>query len=412
MNQPQLIVDVDGTVSISRDALAALGLHPGAHARLEIREDSVVIRRPISDLARVYIELTNACNIDCRTCMRSVWATDTGYLSRELFARLRDQLAAMRQKPLVFLGGIGEPLFHPHAVEFVAALHEIGVKVDLITNGTLLTPDRVSGLISAGLRRLWVSIDGSRPESYSDVRLGASLPAVLENLADLKFQKLRHATTRPDLGIAMVVMERNVADLPEVVKLGLDLDAVRFSISNVLAHNRHLAPQVLYNHESTRWNPKRAVVDLPRIDVDDPRVLSALRGVIGAGSRTRGEVDLDIFPQRNSCPFIEKGSMSIRWDGAVAPCLALLHSHSYYLGDIIRMHGEHMVGDANRQSLEEIWTDSDYVDLRERLVDFGFSPCTTCRSCERIRQNAADCTGNATPACGGCLWAQGFIRCP
>jgi hypothetical protein len=26
--------------------------------------------------------------------------------------------------------------------------------------------------------------------------------------------------------------------------------------------------------------------------------------------------------------------------------------------------------------------------------------------------NQEDCFGNTFPTCGGCLWAQGFIRCP
>jgi hypothetical protein len=26
--------------------------------------------------------------------------------------------------------------------------------------------------------------------------------------------------------------------------------------------------------------------------------------------------------------------------------------------------------------------------------------------------NQEDCIGNHAPACGGCLWAQGLIRCP
>jgi hypothetical protein len=27
-------------------------------------------------------------------------------------------------------------------------------------------------------------------------------------------------------------------------------------------------------------------------------------------------------------------------------------------------------------------------------------------------ENLEDCFGSPTPACGGCLWAQGFIQCP
>ncbi len=38
-------------------------------------------------------------------------------------------------------------------------------------------------LIDARLDRLWISLDGTTPESYSDVRLGAALPMILDNLS-------------------------------------------------------------------------------------------------------------------------------------------------------------------------------------------------------------------------------------
>jgi hypothetical protein len=52
------------------------------------------------------------------------------------------------------------------------------------------------------------------------------------------------------------------------------------------------------------------------------------------------------------------------------------------------------------------------VALRQRLEAFDFSTCTACNSCEMAGGNQEDCFGNSLPACGGCLWAQGFIQCP
>jgi len=54
----------------------------------------------------------------------------------------------------------------------------------------------------------------------------------------------------------------------------------------------------------------------------------------------------------------------------------------------------------------------DGYELRERLLAFDFSPCTICNSCDMADVNLEDCCGSPTPSCGGCLWAQGFIRCP
>ena len=41
-------------------------------------------------------------------------------------------------------------------------------------------------------------------------------------------------------------MKRNIADLPEVIRLGQQLGADRYSVSNVLAHTPEMREQVLY----------------------------------------------------------------------------------------------------------------------------------------------------------------------
>ena len=47
---------------------------------------------------------------------------------------------------------------------------------------------------------------------------------------------MAHGSGLPRLGIAFVAMKRNIADLPEVIRLGQRLGADRYSVSNVLAH--------------------------------------------------------------------------------------------------------------------------------------------------------------------------------
>jgi hypothetical protein len=70
------------------------------------------------------------------------------------------------------------------------------------------------------------------------------------------------------------------------------------------------------------------------------------------------------------------------------------------------------VGCLQEHPLLELWNDASYKDLRERLIEFDFSPCIPCNSCEMVDSNEEDCFGNSLPACGGCLWGQGFIQCP
>jgi len=62
--------------------------------------------------------------------------------------------------------------------------------------------------------------------------------------------------------------------------------------------------------------------------------------------------------------------------------------------------------------LGEIWEAEPYLAFRERLREFSFPHCTICGDCSYLDENKEDCVGNPFPTCGGCLWAEDFIRCP
>ncbi len=80
--------------------------------------------------------------------------------------------AAVKAKPAIFFGGLGEPLAHPNILDMVRQARQHASQLELITNGMLLSEAIVRELIASGLDVLWVSIDGAQSESYADVRLG------------------------------------------------------------------------------------------------------------------------------------------------------------------------------------------------------------------------------------------------
>ncbi len=407
-------VDDQGHLVLPPDLMKRWGLAAGAAIRVEEGDTQLSFLRPISSLRRVYIEPTNTCNLDCCICMRNVWDEPPGRMSSQTFSKIMDGLDAFSPTPGVFFGGYGEPLGHPDILEMIAAARRKGAVVELITNGILLSEAAIERLIELDLDRLWVSIDGASPESYADVRLGDALPLVIANLSRLNELRGLAGTDHPRLGMAFVAMQRNLADLPAVVRLGMRLGADQFSVSNVLPHTPELQEQILYVHsmfdgdlQPSQWAP---VVSFPRIDLNE-RTIAQLAAILKGRSRlSMSGQTLDLGA--NTCPFVAKGSLSIRWDGAASPCLPLLHTHPGYLGDNLRRSQAFSVGNIQASSLADLWNLPDYVELRERLQDFDFSPCTFCNTCEMAESNREDCFGNVLPACGGCLWAQGFIRCP
>ena len=152
------------------------------------------------------------------------------------------------------------------------------------------------------------------------MRLGDELPKVIQNLTSLKTMKLRSRHYLPKLGIAFVAMKRNIADLPEVIALGKSLGAEKVSISNVLPHTLELRDQVLYAKSmyNSGVQPSDMIDDenLPRMNLDDQNV----KIILDVLKRNRNKFQISRQPIRlgqNPSPFIERGSISILWDGAV-----------------------------------------------------------------------------------------------
>jgi MoaA/NifB/PqqE/SkfB family radical SAM enzyme len=315
---------------------------------------------------------------------------------------------------VVFFGGLGEPLFHPRTTEWVKQVKELRGRVELITNGTMLTEKKARQLIDAGLDVLWVSIDGATPESYSDVRLGAELPNVVTNVR--RFANLRKPSHRPvpAIGIAFVAMKRNFHELPQVLKLGRRLKALYFSVSNVLPYTPDLDQDRLYSHTLKNIaympSPWLSHLNIPKMDFDEQtqetlfKAFNSGYNVTFAGNNLGGANDV--------CNFIESGSMSVGWQGDVAPCLPLLHTHTSYLHGKPRLNHKHVIGNVAQRDLLDLWLDPEYIIYRERVQRFAFAPCTFCGGCEMAEANQEDCFTNVHPACGGCLWAQGVIQCP
>jgi MoaA/NifB/PqqE/SkfB family radical SAM enzyme len=407
-------VDEQGRLVLPPEVAAQFGLQPGAKVRLDEGQNFIRLHRPVTHLTKIYIEPTVACNLDCITCFRNAWDQPLGRMTDETFERILTGLEELSPRPSVYFGGIGEPLFHPKTVEWIARVKKLGVKVELITNGTILNEKKAQQLIDAGLDILWVSLDGATPESYADVRLGAELPKVLENLR--RFDKMRKGGhfPKPEIGVAFVAMKRNIKDLPKVIKLGKSFRAKHFSVSNLQPPTADLQSERLYlrTMKDIAYLPSSSVptLSLPKMDFNEEtrealfEAFTSGCNVSFAGNNWGGANDV--------CNFVESGTMSIAWNGDVSPCWPLMHTHISYLHDKPRLSKKHVIGNVHNRSLTDLWLDPDYVAYRERLHNFSFAPCTFCGGCELSETNEEDCFGNTFPVCGGCLWAQGIIQCP
>lgn len=371
-----------------------------------------------SHLKKLYIEATNQCNLNCRTCIRNIWDEPQGKMSRQVFSRLVDGLKRFTPVPNVVFGGMGEPLFHPDIVEMVRKVKSLGGKVDLITNGTLLSKELSLALIRAGLDRLWVSLDGATPENFADVRLGAVFQNLLGNLHSFSDARKEASVIsdcgslpRAELGISFVAMKRNISELPAVVDIGRSFGAKHFLVTNVLPYTKEMIDEILYERVINMYSSN--YLSLPRMDVDETTYLPLFHALQNSSGNYSG---IGFESGANHCPFIESGAGAINWEGNLSPCIPLMYNYVSYLSSLedIGEHTSHhwSIGNIQNSGLLKLWNKPEHLAFRERVSTFDFPPCYSCGGCDLLSENEEDCLGNKFPVCGGCLWAQGVIQCP
>ncbi len=407
-------VDEQGRLVLPADLVERYGFTPGALVRIDEETNGLHFHRPTSGLARVYVEASGCCNLNCPMCVRRQWSEPMGLMGSPIFERLVAGLKAFSVPPTVVFGGFGEPLYHPDIAEMVSQLKGVGCRVELITNGTLLTPECSRALINAGLDLLWVSLDGATPESYQDVRAGAEFSNVIHNLRRFRASRRPGHRPMPEIGVAFVAMKRNLAELPALLRLSRQFGATRFFVTNIIPYNREMCFEILYRrvlHEVTyipsRWTPH---MDIPRMDADPD--IQEVRNYLHRGDYNLSYNGDNLGRANDRCPFVERGTTAITWDGNLSPCLPLMYDHESYLNGYRRFSRRYIIGNLAEQSLIDLWNQPAYVNFRQRVQEFDFSPCTICGGCDLSQANEEDCYGNTFPTCGGCLWAQGVIQCP
>jgi radical SAM protein with 4Fe4S-binding SPASM domain len=103
---------------------------------------------------KIYIEITNACNLRCSFCSVTSW--QTGFMPVDLFARILEKIHPYTNH--IYLHVKGEPLLHPHLSTLLDLCYSKGLKVAIVTNGTLLAEKGEMLWSKPALRQVNVSL--------------------------------------------------------------------------------------------------------------------------------------------------------------------------------------------------------------------------------------------------------------
>lgn len=106
---------------------------------------------------------TRRCNLACAYCNEFDHVSQPVPIA-EMLHRI-DLLASLGTTIITISGG--EPMLHPELDLIIRRIHEHRIIATLITNGYLLTPERIRQLNRTGLHQLQISIDNVMPDEIS-----------------------------------------------------------------------------------------------------------------------------------------------------------------------------------------------------------------------------------------------------
>lgn len=168
-------------------------------------------------------ETTRRCNLACKHC-RAI-AEDHPYdneLSTQAAFKLLDQIREVGT-PIIILTG-GEPLLRPDIFDIAAHGTNIGLRMVMAPNGTLLTPAIVQRLKTSGIKRISISLDGSNAQTHDNFR-------GLENAFNEALRGIEYARQAGlEFQINTTITKTNLDEIPKILSLAERLGAVALHI--------------------------------------------------------------------------------------------------------------------------------------------------------------------------------------
>ncbi|HEY8891643.1 MAG TPA: radical SAM/SPASM domain-containing protein [Clostridium sp.] len=116
---------------------------------------------------KFYIEITNVCNLSCNFCPKT--CREPEFMKLDTFIKILDQIKP--HTDYIYFHVKGEPLLHPKLDELLDISYEKGFKVNITTNGTLISKVQNKIMLKPSLRQINFSLhsfDGNEGASNKD----------------------------------------------------------------------------------------------------------------------------------------------------------------------------------------------------------------------------------------------------
>lgn len=283
------------------------------------------------------IEPTTACNLGCPECPSGLkqFTRPTGKLDLDLHEKMLSQI-----KSSVFYINYyfqGEPFLHPQFLQLISQAKKSNIYTSTSTNAHFIDQEKSDEIVSSGLDRLIISIDGLTQETYEQYRVNGKLNKVIEASKLLVSSKKRMKSSTPHLIFQFLAVKPNEHEIPAVFDLAnsIGIDEVRIKTAQLydFKYGNRLMPE---NSKYSRYVKRK----------DGTYKLKGRQG--------------------NHCWRMWSGSV-FTWDGGVVPCC-------------FDKDASHILGSLKENSFKEIWNAKKYRDFRNSVLQ-SREQIDICKNC-------------------------------
>ncbi len=319
------------------------------------------------------------CNLHCTMCEEHSEHSDfmerlydrTGIKRRRMpFGMVRkvmEEAAAMGVREVI-PSTMGEPLLYRQFDELLALAAELGMKVNLTTNGTFprRTVEDWAARIVPVASDVKISWNGATKATAETVMKGLNLERAIDHVQ--RFIRSRDAHFAASghycrVTFQLTFMQNNMHELPDIIRLAADLGVDRVKGHHLWAHFKEIEHLSFKNSSEAigRWNhivelARATAVAHPRPD-GKPVLLENITPLVPQNGH--------VVPDDHVCPFLGK-ELWISAVGEISPCCAP--------DDLRRGLGN--FGNVNEKTLSEVVSDGAYQEL---VRDYRTRPL--CRKC-------------------------------
>ncbi|TXT58948.1 MAG: Radical SAM domain protein [Promethearchaeota archaeon] len=325
------------------------------------------------------------CNLNCIMCEEhSIYnlrkRSKNRVMKFQLIENVINEMAKMGLREII-PSTMGEPLLYQNFKDLIFLIKKYNLKLNLTTNGTfpLLGVKKWANLILPITSDIKISINGSNKHISEDIMRGLNFKKHIDNIKQLIEVRNRirdKGINNPSLTFQVTFMERNLENLPELLKLAIKLDVDRFKGHHIWITNQKMAEESLGKDMDSirRWN--RIVNELNQICEENKLKNGGnikLDNVFKFNEQLRKE---EKIPNDYLCPFLGREAW-IAWDGTFNVCCAPsnLRKKFGYFGNI------------EENNLLDIWNSEKYEELIENWGNYDIcKKCNMKKPSENLRR--------------------------